>query len=87
MNNLLLLLKIGIMHLGQGETYLSKHLVLCRSFIFVGVGIFEYCDISAWFYALLLLSLGLICMYCYKMKKNTTVRQVESSNRKIVERC
>jgi hypothetical protein len=33
--------------LGQGETYLSKHLVLCRSFIFVGVGIFEYCDISA----------------------------------------
>jgi hypothetical protein len=47
MNNLLLLLKIGIMHLGQGETYLSKHLVLYRSFIFVGVGIFEYCDISA----------------------------------------
>ena len=33
--------------LGQVETYLSKHLVLCRSFIFVGVGIFEYCDISA----------------------------------------
>ena len=59
--------------LGQGETYLSKHLVLCRSFIFVGVGIFEYCDISAWFYALLLLSLGLVCMYCYKMKKNTTL--------------
>ena len=33
--------------LGQGETYLTKHLVLCRPFIFVGVVIFEYCDISA----------------------------------------